>query len=46
MPECDYCGATHDGEGHEVVVQVNGNNVAPDYVLKDGDHIRIVVRET
>ena len=35
-----------DGEGHEVVVQVNGNDVAPDYVLKDGDHIRIVVRET
>ncbi|PSQ15369.1 hypothetical protein BRC99_01610 [Halobacteriales archaeon QS_7_69_60] len=35
-----------DGEGHEVVVQVNGNDVAPDYALKDGDHIRIVVRET
>jgi sulfur carrier protein ThiS len=34
-----------DGEGYEVVVQVNGNDVPPDYVLKDQDHIRIVVRE-
>ena len=35
-----------DGEGYEVIIQVNGNDVSPNYVLKDGDHIRIVVRET
>jgi len=35
-----------DGEGYEVIVQVNGNDVGPDYVLKGDDHIRIVVRET
>jgi len=34
-----------DGEGYEVVIQVNGNDVSPNYVLKGGDHIRIVVRE-
>lgn len=35
-----------DGEGYEVIIQVNGNDVSPDYVLKDQDDIRIVVRET
>lgn len=35
-----------DGEGYEVLIQVNGNDVSPTYVLTDGDHIRIVVRET
>jgi len=35
-----------DGEGYEVIIQVNGNDVSPTYVLKDGDQIRIVVRET
>lgn len=34
-----------DGEGYEVIVQVNGNDVGPNYVLKGQDHIRIVVRE-
>ncbi len=34
-----------DGEGYEVIVQVNGNDVGPNYVLKGGDHIRIVVSE-
>ena len=42
-----YRGDTYtDGEGYEVVFEVNGNDVSPNYVLKDGDHIRIVVRET
>ena len=35
-----------DGEGYEVIIQVNGEDVSPDYVLTDGDDIRIVVRET
>lgn len=35
-----------DGQGYEVVVQVDGSAVGPGYVLKRGDHIRIVVRET
>ena len=34
-----------DGEGYEVMIQVNGESVSPDYVLTDGDDIRIVVRE-
>lgn len=34
-----------DGEGYEVVVQVDGDDVDPDYVLREGDHIRIVVSE-
>ena len=34
-----------DGEGYEVITQVNGEDVSPDYVLTDGDDIRIVVRE-
>ena len=34
-----------DGEGYEVIIQVNGEDVSPDYVLTDGDDIRIVVRE-
>lgn len=34
-----------DGEGFEVIVQVNGDDVSPNYVLTDGDDIRIVVRE-
>ena len=34
-----------DGEGYEVIIQVNGESVSPDYVLTDGDDIRIVVRE-
>lgn len=35
-----------DGEGYEVIIQVNGEDVSPGYVLTDGDDIRIVVRET
>ncbi|MCY4730944.1 hypothetical protein KY092_10295 [Natronomonas gomsonensis] len=34
-----------DGEGYEVVVEVSGEDVSPDYVLQEGDHIRIVVSE-
>jgi len=35
-----------DGEGYEVVFEVNGEEVTDlDYVLKRDDHIRIVVRE-
>lgn len=34
-----------DGEGYEVTIAVNGEEVSPGYVLQDGDAIRIVVRE-
>ena len=35
-----------DGEGYEVVFEINGEEVTDlDYVLKRDDHIRIVVRE-
>ena len=41
-----YRGDTYtDGEGYEVVLEVNGNSVGTDYVLKQDDDIRIVVRE-
>lgn len=41
-----YNGTTYvDGEGYEVSITVNGNDVDPDYVLKQGDFIKIVVRE-
>ena len=41
-----YRGDTYtDGEGYEVVFEVNGNSVGTDYVLKQGDDIRVVVRE-
>lgn len=42
-----YQGTTFtDGEGYEVVFQVNGNPITDvGYVLKEGDHLRIVVRE-
>lgn len=42
-----FNGTTYvDGEGYDVTIQVDGTDVAPDDVLEDGDHIRIVVRET
>jgi len=42
-----YRGDTYtDGEGYEVVLEVNGNSVGTDYVLKQDDDIRVVVRET
>ncbi|PSQ41022.1 hypothetical protein BRD07_06165 [Halobacteriales archaeon QS_9_68_42] len=42
-----YRGDTYtDGEGYEVVLEVNGNSVGTDYVLKQDDNIRVVVRET
>lgn len=41
-----YDGTTYvDGEGYDVSIQVNGNDVDPDYVLEQGDFIEIVVRE-
>lgn len=41
-----YRGDTYiDGEGYEVVFEVNGNSVGTDYVLKQDDDIRVVVRE-
>ena len=41
-----YRGDTYtDGEGYEVVLEVNGNSVGTDYVLKQDDDIRVVVRE-
>ena len=41
-----YRGDTYtDGEGYEVVLKVNGNSVGTDYVLKQDDDIRVVVRE-
>jgi sulfur carrier protein ThiS len=42
-----FDGTTYsDGDsGTDVVVEVNGDSVTPsDYVLQDGDHVRIVVR--
>ena len=42
-----YRGDTYtDGEGYEVVLEVNGDSVGTDYVLKQDDDIRVVVRET
>lgn len=40
-------GETHrDGENATVVVEVNGDSVAPsEYLLQEGDRVRIVVRE-
>lgn len=36
-----------DGEGYEVIFEINGNEVTDlDYVLKQGDDIRVVVRES
>ena len=41
-----YRGDTYtDDEGYEVVLEVNGNSVGTDYVLKQDDDIRVVVRE-
>ena len=41
-----YRGDTYtDGEGYEVVLEVNGDSVGTDYVLKQDDDIRVVVRE-
>ena len=41
-----YQGETYaDGDKVEVIFEVNGESVGPDYVLKGGDHIRVVVRE-
>lgn len=35
-----------DGEGYEVVFEINGDSVSNlNYVLKEGDNIRVVVRE-
>jgi hypothetical protein len=46
-PKTLVAGDTYtDGEGYEVVFEVNGNEVTDlNYVLKEGDHVRIVVRE-
>jgi molybdopterin converting factor small subunit len=41
-----YQGTTYeDGAGYEVRIQVNDEAVGPDYVLQDGDRVRISVRE-
>jgi len=41
-----YQGETYaDGDKVEVIFEVNGESVGLDYVLKGGDHIRVVVRE-
>lgn len=46
--EVTYDGTTYrDGEGARVVVEVNGEPVTPaEYVLEEGDEIRIVAEET
>jgi molybdopterin converting factor small subunit len=41
-----YGGETYaDGDKVEVIFEVNGEAVGPEYVLKGGDEIRVVVRE-
>jgi sulfur carrier protein ThiS len=41
-----YEGETYaDGDKVEVIFEVNGEAVGPEYVLKGGDEIRVVVRE-
>ena len=41
-----YEGTTYeDGADYEVAIRANGQAVGPDYVLQDGDRVRISVRE-